>query len=311
VTTPKSGSQNRGLLLGLGAFGSWGLFPAFFPLLKPAGAFEVLAHRIVWTLLLMVVVLAVGRRLGDLRRLTARTWGLLVCASALIALNWAIYIYAVNNGHVVDAALGYFINPLVSVALGVALFGERLNRAQSVALATGAAAVAVLALQAGTVPVIGLGLAASFGMYGAVKKVVRADPRVSVGVEAGVAAPFAVGYLIVLTAAGHATVPTLGAGHTALMMLCGPVTALPLLMFAGAAQRLPLITMGLLQYLTPALQMAWGVFVGHEPMPAARWIGFGLIWLALVVLTGDAIARKSAPNPADDVDPDVARSSLP
>ncbi|MDR3659922.1 MAG: EamA family transporter RarD [Mycobacterium sp.] len=315
MTTPKSGGQNRGLLLGLGAFGSWGLFPAFFPLLKPAGAFEVLAHRIVWTLLLMVVVLAVGRRLGDLRRLTAKTWGLLVCASGLIALNWGIYIYAVNNGHVVDAALGYFINPLVSVALGVALFGERLNRSQSIALGTGAAAVAVLAVQAGDVPVIGLGLAASFGLYGAVKKVVRADPRVSVGVEAGLAAPFAIGYLVVLTAAGHATVPALGAGHTALMMLCGPVTALPLLMFAGAAHRLPLVTMGLLQYLTPALQMAWGVFVGHEPMPAGRWIGFGLIWLALMMLTGDAIGRKSARNRSgdldNDVDPDVARSSIP
>lgn len=292
TTATATWNQNRGLLLGLGAYGSWGLFPAFFPLLKPAGAFEVLAHRIVWTVLLMFAVLAVGRRLGDLRRLSGRTWGLLVCASALISLNWGIYIYAVSNGHVVDAALGYFINPLVSVALGVALFGERLGRAQAAALAIAVAAVIVLAVQTGEIPVIGLGVAISFGVYGAVKKVVRADPRVSVGVEAGVAAPFALAYLIALTVAGQATVPSLGPGHTVLMMLCGPVTALPLLMFAGAAQRLPLVTMGLLQYLTPALQMAWGVVVGHEPMPAGRWAGFVLIWVALVVFTGDAVWRS-------------------
>ena len=292
TTATATSKQNRGLLLGLGAYGSWGLFPAFFPLLKPASAFEVLAHRIVWTVLLMFVVLAVGRRLGDLRRLSGRTWGLLVCASALISLNWGIYIYAVNNGHVVDAALGYFINPLVSVALGVALFGERLNRAQAAALAIAATAVVVLAVQAGEIPVIGLGVAVSFGVYGAVKKVVRADPRVSVGVEAGVAAPFAVAYLVVLAVAGQATVPALGTGHT-------------LLMFAGAAQRLPLVTMGLLQYLTPALQMAWGVVVGHEPMPVGRWAGFVLIWLALAVFTGDAVARsRRAPAPdAPEKDP--------
>lgn len=297
TTATATSNQNRGLLLGLGAYGSWGVFPAFFPLLKPASAFEVLAHRIVWTLLLMLVVLAVGRRLGDLRRLSGRTWVLLVCASALISLNWGIYIYAVNNGHVVDAALGYFINPLVSVALGVALFGERLGRAQAAALAIAVAAVIVLAVQGGEVPAIGLGVAVSFGVYGAVKKVVRADPRVSVGVEAGVAAPFALAYLVVLTAAGQATVPSLGPGHTILMMLCGPVTALPLLMFAGAAQRLPLVTMGLLQYLTPALQMAWGVVVGHEPMPAGRWVGFVLIWVALAVFTGDAVRRARTPVP--------------
>lgn len=291
TTATATSNQNKGLLLGLGAYSAWGLFPAFFPLLKPAGAFEVLAHRIVWTLLLMFVVLAVGRRLGDLRRLSGRTWGLLVCASALISLNWGIYIYAVNNGHVVDAALGYFINPLVSVVLGVALFGERLRRAQAAALAIAVAAVIVLAVEAGDIPLIGLGVAASFGVYGAVKKVVPADPRVSVGVEAAVAAPFALVYLAVLTAAGQATVPALGPGHLALMMLCGPVTALPLLMFAGAAQRLPLVTMGLLQYLTPALQMAWGVLVGHEPMPAGRWVGFVLIWCALAVFTGDALVR--------------------
>ena len=294
--------QGRGLLYGLGAYGSWGLFPAFFPLLKPAGAFEVLAHRIVWTLLLMAALLVATGRLGDLRTMTARTWGLLVCASALISINWVIYIYAVNNGHVVDAALGYFINPLVSVALGVGLFGERLGRAQLVALVIALSALVILAVAARSLPMISLGLAASFGLYGAVKKVVPADPRVSVGVEAAVAGPFALGYLLMLGAAGEATFTGHGAAHVALLMLCGPVTAIPLLLFAGAAQRLPLVTMGLLQYLTPALQMAWGVFVGHEPMPAGRWAGFVLIWIALAVFTGDAVRRaRISSRPGDTV----------
>jgi chloramphenicol-sensitive protein RarD len=292
--------RRSGLLFGIGAYASWGLFPAFFPLLKPASAFEILAHRIVWCFALMVVVVVVVRRLGDVRAMTGRTWLLLTFASALISVNWVIYIYAVNNGHVVDAALGYFINPLVTVALGVLIFRERLNRAQFVALAVAVAAVVVLTVEIGTVPVIALGLALSFGLYGAVKKVVPVDPRVSVGIEAGVAAPFALAYLVVLSAGGHQTFTNHGAGHVALMILSGVLTAVPLLLFAAAAQRLPMVTMGLLFYLTPAMQLTWGVFVGHEPMPAARWLGFALIWVALAVFTGDAILRARVDRPVPE-----------
>jgi chloramphenicol-sensitive protein RarD len=294
--------KSGGLLYGVGAYAMWGLFPAFFPLLKPAGAVEVLAHRIVWTFVLMAVVIAVVRRLGDIRAITARTWILLVCASALIAANWGIYIYAVNNGHVVDAALGYFINPLVSVVLGLLVFRERLNRTQVIAVAVAVVAVAVLTVEAGVLPVIGLGLALSFGLYGAVKKVVPTDPRVSVGVEAAVAAPVAIAYLAVLQITGHAQFANHGAGHIALMILSGPVTALPLLLFAAAAQRVPLVTLGLVFYLTPAMQMSWGVLIGHEPMPAARWLGFALIWLALVVFTVDAVRRKLGRRIPESVD---------
>jgi chloramphenicol-sensitive protein RarD len=284
--TPRSG-----LLYGVGAYAIWGLFPAFFPLLKPAGALEVLAHRIVWSFVLMTVVIAAVRRLGDIRTITPRTWLLLVSASALISVNWAIYVYAVNNGHVVDAALGYFINPLVSVALGMLIFRERLNRAQFAALAIAVVAVVVLTVEVGTPPIVSLGLALSFGLYGAVKKAVPTDPRVSVGIEAGLAAPFALAYIVVLQLSGHGQFTNHGFGQVALMILSGVLTALPLLLFATAAQRLPLVTLGLLFYLTPAMALTWGVVVGHEPMPLTRWVGFALIWLALAVFSVDALWR--------------------
>ena len=284
-----------GLLFGLGAYVSWGIFPAFFPLLKPAGPVEILAHRIVWTVLLMAAVLAAIGKLSDLRSLSRRTWLLLICASVLISTNWLIYIYAVNSGHVVDAALGYFINPLVSVLLGVLLFGERLNRPQIVAVLIAVVAVGLLASGAGGTPWVALGLAVSFGLYGAVKKVVPADPRVSVAVETAVASPFALAYLVALQIGGTSQFTANGAGHVVLLLLCGPITAVPLLCFAAAAQRLPLVTLGLLQYLTPSMQMTWGLLVGHEPMSPVRWTGFALIWLALAVFSADALRRARSP----------------
>jgi chloramphenicol-sensitive protein RarD len=298
-----------GLLYGVGAFVWWGLSPGYFPLLVPAGALEVLAHRIIWTAVLMVVVLVFIRRLGDLRRLNRRTWLQLLAASALISVNWGTYIYAATHGHVVDAALGYFINPLVSVALGVVVLRERIGRWQLVALALAAVAVVVLTAEVGGPPVIALTLATSFGVYGLVKKIVDADPRVSVAVESLLALPLAGGYLVALQVLGAAHFVNLGAWHMVLMLLAGPVTAIPLLLFAAAAQRLPLVTLGLLFYLNPGLQMAWGVLIGHEPMPAARWIGFSLIWLALVVLTVDALRQRVEESVDETVDLVESQSS--
>ena len=307
---PAAPDRRTGLLFGLGAYGSWGLFPAFFPLLKPAGAFEILAHRIVWTALFMFAVLVATRRLDDLRTMTGRTWGLLGCASVLIATNWVVYIYAVNNGHVVDAALGYFITPLVSVLLGVLLFRERLSAGQGAAVAIATVAVLILGWQLGAPPLIGLGLAVSFGVYGAVKKVVRADPRVSVGVEACLAVPFALVFIAAAELSGRGTFVDQGVGHTALLLLSGPLTAIPLLLFAAAAQRLPLVSLGLLMYLNPGMQMAFGVLVGHEPMPPARWLGFVLIWLALAVFTVDAVLRNRRVHPPRRDTPGGAPSGL-
>ncbi len=283
--------RRSGLLFGAGAYIWWGLCPGFFLLLLPATAPEILAHRFVWSAVFLLVLLAVVGRLGDLRRLSARSWLQLLAASAFIALNWGTYIWAVTHGHVVDAALGYFVNPLVTVALGVLIFRERLNRWQLLALVLAVVSVVILTAEVGDVPYVALILALSFSFYGLIKKVVDADPRVSVMVETLWALPVAVGFMIWLEVSQQAHFVNYGAGHAALLMLAGPVTAIPLLLFAAASQRLPLVTLGLLFYLNPALQMVWGVLIGHEPMPLGRWLGFALIWLALVVFTADALWR--------------------
>ncbi|OBB05880.1 protein rarD [Mycobacteriaceae bacterium 1482268.1] len=279
------------MLFGAGAYIWWGLCPGYFLSLLPATAPEILAHRFVWSAVFLVVLLAVVGRLGDLRRLSGRAWAQLLAASAFIALNWGTYIWAATHGHVVDAALGYFINPLVTVALGVIIFRERLNRWQLLALVLAVIAVGILTAEVGEVPYIALILAFSFGIYGLIKKVVEADPRVGVAVETLWALPVAVGFMVWLQSTHQAHFVEYGGGHTALMLMAGPVTAIPLLFFAAAAQRLPMVTLGLLFYLNPGLQMVWGVLIGHEPMPVGRWLGFALIWLALVVFTADAVRR--------------------
>lgn len=286
-----------GILCGLGAYLSWGMFPAFFGLLAPAGAVEILAHRVLWTLVAMMVLLAVLGRLTALRSLSARTWGLVAAASAAIAVNWGVYIYGVVSGRVVETALGYFVNPLVSVLFGVLFFRERLRPAQVLALVVATAAVVVITVDYGRPPIIALTLALSFATYGVIKKVVPLDPRTSLAGEGVVAVPFAAGYLIFLAVTGAGTFVGYGIGHSLLLVAAGLVTAIPLLFFGAAAQRVPLATLGMLQYLTPSLQMAWGVLVLHESMPASRWIGFGLIWVALGIYSTDALvrARRSRP----------------
>lgn len=291
VTAPDQNRLKSGYLFGAAAYLLWGMFPAFFPLLEPASALEILAHRMVWTLLLMTVVVVVSRRMRDLITMGGRNWGLLVGASVLIALNWGVYIYAVNSGHVLDAALGYFINPLVTVLLGVLIFREPLSRWQLLALVLAFTAVLVLTVNFGQLPVITLILAVSFAGYGAIKKTVTVDPRVSLTAEGIVAAPFAISYLVFLGVTGQQHFLGYTQGHTALMVFSGVVTALPLLLFGVAAQRIPLVTLGLLQYLTPTLQMLWGVLVKHEAMPPERWLGFALIWAALVIFTVDTVLR--------------------
>ncbi|MCX5046018.1 EamA family transporter RarD [Aldersonia sp. NBC_00410] len=288
---PWSTPVSAGLAAGAGAYLLWGLFPAYFGLLKGVGALEVLASRIVFTLVVMLIVLAVLGRLAEMLTIAPRTWLLAAAASAAISVNWGMYVYGVATDRVVECALGYFINPLVSVMLGVVIFRERLTRAQVTAVALGAVAVIVLTVDYGSPPVIALTLACSFATYGLIKKVVPLDPLRSLTAEGIVGAPFALGYLVFLAVTGAGAFVTDGLRTTLLLIGCGPITTIPLLLFGAAAQRVPLSTMGLMQYLTPALQMAWGIAVVHESMPASRWIGFALIWLALAIFTTDALRR--------------------
>ncbi|WP_084530986.1 EamA family transporter RarD [Nocardia miyunensis] len=285
--------RSGGAVFGAAAYILWGSFPAFFGLLEFTNPVEILVERILWTLVLVLIVLLVAGRIRELLDIDRRTWQLAAVAAAAIAINWGVYVYGVTSGHVVECALGYFINPLVTVLFGVLLFRERLVWPQWIALGLGVLAVLVLTVDYGRPPVIALVLACSFATYGLVKKVIRLDPLRSVAAEGLVSAPFALAGVVVLGVTGHAAFGH-GVGHSALLIAAGPVTLIPLLLFALAASRTPLSTMGILQYLTPALQMAWGVLVGHEPMPATRWAGFGLIWLALVVFTGDALRRRRA-----------------
>ncbi|WP_330459247.1 EamA family transporter RarD [Streptomyces sp. NBC_00820] len=285
------GEHRIGLLNGFAAYGMWGLVPLFWPQLKPSAAAEILAHRMVWSLLFVVVALLVVRRwawAGELLR-QPRRLALVVLAAAVITVNWGVYIWAVNAGHVVEASLGYFINPLVTIAMGVLILKERLTRLQWVAVGVGVAAVVVLTVGYGRPPWISLCLALSFAVYGLVKKKVALGGVESLAAETAIQFLPALGYLLWLGTHGGSTFTGHGAGHSALLASTGVVTALPLVCFGAAAIRVPLSTLGLLQYLAPVFQFVLGIIYFHESMPPERWAGFGLVWLALVLLTWNAM----------------------
>ncbi|MGY2074610.1 EamA family transporter RarD [Blastococcus sp. SYSU DS0828] len=294
--------RRLGVVSGLGAYALWGIFPLYFPLLEPASGLEIVAHRVLWSLLFVGLLLCVVRRWGHVRAAVSspRTLLILAGAAVLIAVNWLIYVYGVNSGQVVEASLGYFINPLVSVLLGVVVFSERLRPLQWVAVGTAAVAVAVLTIDYGRPPWIALGLALSFGLYGLMKKLVSIEAAPGLFLETVLVAVPAGVVLAVLHSDGTGTFANAGTGHALLLASAGVATAVPLLLFAAAARRIPLSTVGLLQYLTPLMQLAIGVFVYDEPMPPARLAGFVIVWVALAVFTADtwrharAGARRAA-----------------
>jgi chloramphenicol-sensitive protein RarD len=272
----------------------WGFFPLYWPLLEPSGAVEILAHRIVWSLVVVVAVVVALRKGASLRATVAvrRTRWLLAVASVLITVNWGTYIWGVNHHHVVETSLGYFINPLVSVLLGVLVLGERLRPLQWAALALAGLAVLALTVEYGRPPWVALVLALSFGSYGLVKKKADAGAVESLVVETLVVSPVALAYVVFLTATGASTFGTEGVGHVLLVVGTGAITVLPLLCFGGAATRIPLSTLGLMQYLTPTVQFLLGILFFHEPMPAMRWVGFSLIWLALALFTVETLRHR-------------------
>jgi chloramphenicol-sensitive protein RarD len=280
-----------GYLFGVAAYACWGFFPLYFKLLRPASPVEILAHRIVWSAVFMAAVLAAARRWRGLRRLVRQRRALagIAVAAALIGLNWGMYIYGVNSDQVVETSLGYFINPLVTVALGVLVLRERLRRLQLVAIGIAATAVVVLTVDYGRLPWLALTLAMTFGLYGLVKKWLTLPAAEGLFVEALVLTLPSLGYLAWLLPRGALVFGTVSAWHTAALVLAGAVTAVPLLFFASAANRIPLSALGVLQYIAPVLQLACGVLVFREPMPAPRLAGFALVWVALVVFTWDGV----------------------
>ncbi|RBY76852.1 EamA family transporter RarD [Geodermatophilus sp. TF02-6] len=288
--------RRSGVASGLAAYGLWGLFPLYFPLLEPAGGVEIVAHRVVWSLVFVAVLLTARRRWALVRAAVTdrRTLLVLLGAAVLIAANWLVFVYGVNSGHVVETSLGYFINPLVSVLLGVVVFTERLRPLQWVAVGTAGVAVAVLTVDYGRPPWIALTLAATFGLYGLMKKLVRVEAAPGLFVETALVVVPALAALAVLHARGEATAGSAGVGHLLLLMSSGVATAVPLLLFAAATRRIPLSTVGLLQYLTPLMQLAIGVFVYSEPMPPARLAGFVIVWIALAVFTVDSLRQARA-----------------
>jgi len=290
---PPTTNEPGGLLAGFLAYALWAVFPLYFDWLSRAGAVEVVAHRIAWTLVFCLAGITLTRTWGRFRAAWAdkALVGRLAVAGVLVSLNWLIYVWAILNDHVIDAALGYFINPLVTVLLSLVVLRERLARLQAVALAIGVTAVVVIVIGHGRVPWVGFGLALTFALYALMKNRVgqRTTPLVGLAFEALTLAAPSLVYIFWLEASGRGLFLTGGPHYTAGLALSGAVTAIPLLFFAYGAARLPLATVGLLQYLTPTGQFLLGLVVFHEVMSPARWIGFGLIWVALVVLTVHAV----------------------
>lgn len=281
------------MIYGVLAYLMWGLFPAFFPLLLPAGPLEILAHRIIWTAVVMSIVVTIRKGWKEFSGVERATWLRVVVAAVFIALNWLIYVIAVNSAQVTEAALGYFINPLVSVVFGIIFFREQLRRLQVLSVTIAVAAVLFLTFLGGQPPLLALSLAFTFGVYGAIKKKVNMSAITSLTAETFVLLPIALGYILWLESTGEGTFFNNGPDHVALLISAGLVTALPLLMFGYAAKAIPLSTVGMLQYMTPTMQMLWAVLIVNEHLEPLRWAGFIIIWIAVALYLLDILAQKS------------------
>ena len=283
-------NTKTGLIFGLSAYILWGLFPLYWPLLEPAGAFEIVGHRAVWSLVFCVIALTITKAIkpaiATMRR--PKVFVKLLAATALISINWIVYIWATNNGHVVEASLGYYINPIIMIAIGIILLKEKMRKLQWASVSIAALGVLVLTIDYGRLPWVALALALSWGTYGFIKKQLGLGALEGLGIETAIAAPFYLAYLTWIGSQGEGHFSH-GPGLTLLLIGSGVVTAIPLLLFNGAGNRLPYTVIGLLQFITPTLQFSIGVWVRHEAMPTARWAGFLIIWAALVVLGTDLI----------------------
>ena len=290
MTEDKAKVRSLGLLFGVSAYTLWGLFPIYWPLLKPANPLEIVSHRAVWTLVFCFIILALTKTLKSTLSLLKRPKIIagLFLGSILISINWIIYIYAANNEHVVEASLGYYINPIVVIATGVIVLKEKMRPLQWLAVGIATLGVAVLTIDYGRLPWIALGLALSWGSYGLVKKQLGLGALEGLSIETLLSSGFYLAYLIWLGNQGEGHF-TYSLTLTLLLIGGGAVTAIPLLLFNGSTNRLPLTLIGLLQYITPTIQFCIGVWYFHEDMPTARWVGFLIIWVALMSLAIDLV----------------------
>jgi chloramphenicol-sensitive protein RarD len=276
--------MNKGILYGIGAYALWGFFPIYWKLLQDVSALELIGHRIAWSFLMLLAVIFIARQWTEFRSaLNTRTFLIYSVASVLIGGNWLMYVWAVNAGHIVETSLGYFINPLLSVFLGLLILREKLRPAQWVPILIAFAGVTYLTVTFGRLPWIALTLAFSFGFYGLMKKLAPLSSLHGLTLETGILFLPALAYMIVLEINGTAAFLHTGLIPDLLMIGAGVVTTIPLLMFASAAKRIPLTTVGVLQYLAPTIQFLIGVFVYQEPFDRTRLIGFSLVWLALII----------------------------
>ncbi|MBJ7279152.1 MAG: EamA family transporter RarD [Candidatus Nanopelagicales bacterium] len=282
---------NSGLLAGVGAYLIWGVIPLYWQLLKPASAPEILAHRVVWSFGLLLVIVYFRNLMVEVKAtfFDKQKMLLIFFASILITINWGVFIWAVNNGHIIETSLGYFINPLVSVALGVIVLKEKLRSLQKVAVGLTFIAVSFLTLTLGNPPYIALSLAFSFGFYGLVKKMANVNAIPSLTIETLLLTPFFSVFLFYLDSKNELSFVNQDATHSFWLATAGIVTVIPLLLFGTAVVRIPLVVIGLLQALGPILQFLIGYIAFNEPMSSARWTGFMIVWLAVSVFSYDAI----------------------
>jgi chloramphenicol-sensitive protein RarD len=293
AAAPGARSARGGVLLAVAAYGAWGVFPVYFKVVREVPPLEILAHRIVWSFALLVVILLALRRPVPLRALltTPRTLRSLVGSTLLIAANWLVFIWAVTHNHVMEASLGYYVNPLVNVLLGAVFLRERLRPVQLACVGLAALAVGALTVASGHFPVIALVLALTFGFYGLLRKTVAADALVGLTVETGLLLPVALGFLATQMVSGRAVFGPAAPGLSVWLLCAGPVTALPLLWFAAAARRLRLATMGFIQYLAPTGHFLLAVLVYGEPFERVHGLAFALIWTALAIYSAEAALR--------------------
>lgn len=289
--------NKTGLLFGVSAYVLWGAFPLYWPLLEPASALEIVSHRAVWTMVFCIIILAITKSLRATRETMKRpkVAAKLFLTSILISINWLVYIWATNNGHVVEASLGYYINPLVMIGFGIIILKEKMRALQWSAVGIATFGVLVLAIDYGRLPWIALTLAISWGSYGFIKKQLGLGALEGLAIETLIAS---LPYLLYLIYIGNNGTGQFGHGPgiTILLISAGAITAIPLLLFNGSTTRLPLTVIGLLQYITPTIQFSIGVWVRHEDMPAARWVGFLIIWIALITLALDLVKSGRAVN---------------